>query len=313
MRARYPPIEPYASGRLDVGDGQRVFWEACGNPDGKPAVVLHGGPGSGCTPDQRRFFDPAAYRVILLDQRGCGRSTPNAADPAVGLEHNTTWHLVADLERLRAHLGLDRWLLFGGSWGATLALAYAERHPDRVSEVVLAGVTTTRRSETDWLYRGVGALYPEAYAAFRAGGGEADDLVAAYRARLADPDPAVRSRAADDWSAWELATMDVDARWPPRWDDPAFRFCRARIVTHFFAHGAWLEEDQLLRDAHRLAGIPAVLVHGRRDRGSPLATAQAVAAAWPGAELVVVDDAGHDPGAMAQELVAATDRLAARR
>ena len=316
MSALYPEVEPNARGRLDVGDGQRVYWEACGHPEGTPAVVLHGGPGSGCTPEQRRFFDPAAYRVVLLDQRGCGRSTPHASDPAVGLEHNTTWHLVADLERVREHLEIDRWLVFGTSWGVTLALAYAERHPDRVRALVLAGVGTTRRAEIDWLYRGSAALFPVAFARFRAGVPAAErdgDLVAAYHRLLQAPDPAVRARAADEWSAWELTQVGVETRWPPRWDDPAFRLGRARIVTHFFVHGAWLEPDQLLRGAAALDGIPGVMVQGALDVAAPLDGARRLDRAWPDGELVVVEEGGHDPGSLAAEIVAATDRLAARR
>ncbi|WP_027133823.1 prolyl aminopeptidase [Geminicoccus roseus] len=315
----FPEIEPFAHGLLDVGGGHRVYWEACGNPEGRPALVLHGGPGSGCSPSARRYFDPARYRVILLDQRGCGRSLPHAADPATDLAANTTWHLVDDLERLRRHLEIGRWLLFGTSWGSTLALAYAERHPGQVAALVLAGVTTTRRSEIDWLYRGLAPLFPEQWARFRAGvpaPGRDGDLVAAYWRLLQDPDPAVRARAAENWHAWEAAPLSVrpDARYPARWLDPAYRMARARIITHYFHHGAWFEEGGLLREAHRLAGIPGVLVQGRLDLEAPLTTAWELAQAWPGSELVVVPDAGHSPAepGMAGAILAATARFADR-
>jgi proline iminopeptidase len=312
----YPAIEPNACGQLDVGDGQRMYWEECGDPAGKPALFLHGGPGSGCTAEQRRFFDPAAYRIVLLDQRGCGRSTPSAGDLRTDLAVNTTWHLVADIERLREHLGVERWLLLGVSWGSTLALAYAEAHPQRVSALVLAGVTLTRRADIDWLYRGVAPLYPAEYERFLAGaGGAVADPVEAYHRLLHDPDPHVRARAADDWSAWELALMSTepDPPWPEAWRDPAYRYARARLVTHYFRHAAWLEDDALLRGAGALAGIPGTLVHGRLDLGSPLLAAWELARAWPDGELVVVERAGHSASALAEHLVAATDRHAARR
>ena len=320
MTVLYPEIEPYAHGMLDVGDRNRVYWEICGNPSGKPAVVFHGGPGSGCSTETRRYFDPTAYRVVLFDQRGCGRSTPHASDPATNLSVNTTEHLLNDSERLRDHLSIDRWLLFGGSWGSTLALAYAERHPHRVTEIVLAAVTTTRRAEIDWLYRGVAPLFPAQWARFRAGVPAAErdgDLVAAYYRLLQDPDPAIRTKAAQDWCAWEAALVSVDPDAAPetRRLQPAFQLAFARIVTHYFHHSAWLEDGVLLRRASTLARIPGILVHGRLDLGSPLVTAWELAQAWPSSELVVVGGAGHsstDPG-MSEALVAATDRFAARR
>jgi proline iminopeptidase len=217
--------------------------------------------------------------------------------------------MVADIERLRAHLGIDRWLVFGTSWGATLALAYAERHPGRVAALVLAAVTMTRRSEIDWLYRGAAPLLPAAFERFRAG--HDGDLVEVYARRLEDPDPATRAHAADEWSRWELAVVGEEP-WPPAWDSPAFRLARARIVTHVFRHGAWLEDGELLRGAGALAAIPGVMVHGRVDRGSRLATAQELASAWPAGELVVVEEAGHGAGepGMAAAIVAATNRFA---
>ena len=314
----YPEIEPYERGMLDVGDGNLVYWEACGNPRGKPAVVLHGGPGSGCSPAHRRFFDPAAYRVVLFDQRGSGRSTPHAGALATDLASNTTRHLLADIERLRAHLAIDRWLVFGGSWGATLAILYAERHPDRVTGLVMGGVTMTRRQELDWLYRGgVARFLPEQWARFRAGVPVAErdgDLIEAYHRLLHDPDPAVRQAAAAAWCAWDSAAMSLPSRpaLAGRFADPAYAMAFARVVTHYFRHGAWLEEDQLLREAGTLAGIPGIMVHGRLDLGSPLVTAWELGQAWPSAELVVVEGAGHtvDQAAMAHHLVRATDRLA---
>lgn len=297
MSELYPPIEPYQSGMLEVGDGNLVYWEACGNPDGKPALVIHGGPGSGCTPGHRQYFDPERYRVILFDQRGCGRSRPHASDPATSLRHNTTWHLLADMELLRQYLGVERWLLSGSSWGSTLLLAYAEWHPERVSEIVIAAVTTTRRSEIDWLYRGVGRFFPEAWERFRDGVPEADgDLLAAYARRMEDPDPKVRERAAHDWAAWEDAVISLESNGTPgaysdRPPDALLAF--VRIAAHYFSHGAWLEEGALLRDAGRLAGIPGVLIHGRLDLGGPLETAWSLSRAWPDADLVVVEDAGH--------------------
>jgi proline iminopeptidase len=311
-------VEPH-DGMLDVGDGHRLYWEVCGNPDGKPAVVLHGGPGSGCTAGMRRFFDPDAYRIVLFDQRGCGRSTPHAGGPTVDLSTNTTEHLLADIELLRRHLAVDRWLVFGASWGSTLGLAYAERHPERVTEVVLCAIATTSHREVRWITRDVGRLFPEQWARFRDGVPVAErdgSLVEAYSRLLADADPAVRTRAARDWCDWEDAHVRVrpDHGHDPRYDDPVFRMAFARLVTHYWRHAGWLEDGILLRDARRLAAIPGVLVHGRLDVSGPLDVAWELSRAWRGSRLVVVDDAGHsarDRG-MAEALVAATDRFAGR-
>jgi proline iminopeptidase len=302
--ALYPEIEPFDNGWLEAGDGQRLYWEVCGDPAGAPAVVLHGGPGSGCTPFLRRLFDPAVFRVVLVDQRGCGRSTPHAGDVTTSLDANTTWHLVADIERLREHLAIERWLVFGGSWGATLALVYAETYPERVSALVLGSVTTTRRREIEWLYRDVAPLFPEQWERFRSGVPEDErdgDLVEAYARLLASPDAGVRLSAAEEWCRWESAS--VSARPGPalatRFTDPRYAFAFARIVTHYFRHGAWLEDGQVLRNAGRLAGIPGVMVHGRLDLQAPLVTAWELSKAWPRAELVVVENAGHaatEPG-----------------
>jgi proline iminopeptidase len=311
-RGLYPPIEPYESGYLDVGDGHRVYWELCGNPQGKPAVFLHGGPGGGCNRDHRRFFDPARYRVLLFDQRGCGRSTPHAS-----LDSNTTWHLVADIERLREMLGVERWLVFGGSWGAALALAYAETHPARVSALILRGVFTVRRSELRWLYQeGASLLFPDHWERFVAPipEGERGDLIAAYHRRLTSPDQDVQLAAAKAWSGWEgaIVTLLPNARVVAQHAEDAFALAFARIEAHYFARGGFLEEGQLLHDAGRLCGIPATIVQGRYDVVTPAATAWALHKAWPQATLHLVDDAGHassEPGIL-HSLIAATDAYA---
>lgn len=318
MASLYPDIEPYDHGVLDVGDGHRVYWESCGNPSGKPALVLHGGPGSGCTAGWRRYFNPDLYRIVLFDQRGSGRSMPHASTPGVDLSTNTTAHLVADIETLRRHRGIERWLLLGASWGSTLALAYAERHPDGVSEMVLAGIATTTAWEIDWITRGVGAFFPEAWARFRDGVPEAEragSLVESYHRLLMHPDPAIHAKAARDWCNWETAIVALHTDEAPnlRYESPAFRLGFARLVTHYWRHHAWLEDGVLLRNARRLSGIPGVLVHGRLDLCNPLVTPWRLAQHWPGSELVIVEGAGHDAGhpGMPESIVAATDRFAA--
>ncbi|MEU1626408.1 prolyl aminopeptidase [Streptomyces sp. NPDC020096] len=313
----YPEIEPYEHGMLDVGDGNLVYWEVCGNPRGKPAVVLHGGPGSGCTAGLRRYFDPAAYRIVLWDQRGCGRSAPHASDPSTDLSANTTEHLLADVELLRQRLRIDRWLVFGGSWGAVLGLVYAERHPERVTELVLTAAATGRRSETDLLTRGLGQVFPEAWARFQAGVPAADrdgDLAAAYRRLLHDPDAAVREKAARDWCDWETAIAVAVPKPIARYERAEFRMAFARIVTHYWSHGHWLEEGAVLRQARALAGIPGTIVQGSLDLGNLLGTPWELASAWPDSELVLVDEAGHTFGdtGIRDALIAATDRYAAR-
>jgi proline iminopeptidase len=293
----YPATRPYAHGMLEVGDGNQVYWETCGNPAGKPAVIVHGGPGSGCSPGLGRTFDPDRYRLVLFDQRGCGRSTPHASDPATDMRGNTTAHLIADMERLREHLGIDRWLLHGYSWGSTLSLAYAQRHPERVTEIVISAVTTTRRAEIDWLYRGVGRFFPEQWERFLAGapGTPPDgDIVAAYARLAEDQDAAVREKATVDWCAWEDAVLSGETSRAVYAARPAAaKLALVRICSRYFANGAWLEDGILLREAHRLAGIPGVLIHGRLDLGGPLDTAWQLARAWPDAELTVIEDAGH--------------------
>jgi proline iminopeptidase len=316
----YPEIAPYDHGLLEVGDANLVYWEACGNPVGKPALVLHGGPGSGCTPGWRRYFDPDVYRIILFDQRGCGRSTPDAGDPTVDLASNTIHHLLSDIELLRRHLGISSWLVFGGSWGSTLGLAYAEKHPDHVSEVVLFSVVTTGRREVEWVTRDMGRVFPEQWSRFRdavPAERRSGSLVDAYARMLADPDPLVREEAALSWCAWEDTHVAVRSNHQPdpRYDDPSFRRRFARLVTHYWRHAAWLEDGILLRDAGTLAGIPAVLVHGRLDVSGPPDIAWHLAQAWPGCELVLVDEAGHGSGepGMTEALLTATDRFAIHR
>ncbi len=320
MTALYPPIEPYEHGMIEAGDDNRVYWETCGHPGGKPALVVHGGPGSGCSAWHRRLFDPAAYQVVLFDQRGCGRSTPNASAPSTDLANNPTANLIADMELLRQRLGIDQWMLFGGSWGSALALAYAERCPDRVSEMILFGVTTGRRKEFDWLFRGgVAVFFPEQWDRLRAAAPAADrdgDLVEVYSRLLDDADPAVRERAAFEWCMWESATP----AWPPtpglapRFTDPAFAMAFARLVTHYVRHDVWLDDGILLRGANLLADIPGILINGRFDFQAPIANVWELKRVWPRAEVVIVDDAGHAAGdaAITRELVRATDRFALR-
>ncbi|MGO4103937.1 prolyl aminopeptidase [Leifsonia sp. YAF41] len=295
----YPPIEPYETGMMDVGDGHQIYWETSGNPQGTPVLMLHGGPGSGTTPGGRRNWDPERYLIVQMDQRNCGRSTPLASDPRVSLATNTTHHLLADIEQLRELLGVDRWVVWGGSWGCTLALAYAETHPERVRALVLVAVTMTRRSDVHWLYHETGRYLPEQWARFRGGvpTPEQDgDLVAAYNRLLNESDDHDAQReAARRWCDWEDAAVSLEPGWAPspRYADAGFRLQFARIVAHYFHHGAWLEEGQILRDASRLAGIPGVMLHGQLDIGSPVDVPWALAQAWPHAELHVIAESGH--------------------
>lgn len=321
MSGLYPQISPYEHGALEVGDGNLVYWEVCGNPRGKPAVVLHGGPGSGCTPWHRRLFDPAAYRVVLFDQRNCGRSTPHASAADTDLSSNNTANLIEDIELLRQHLHVDRWLVAGGSWGSILALAYAEAYPTRVTQMILWGAATGRHKEFDWLFRGgIAILFPEQWERLRAGvpAVEGDrDVVEAYYLLLNDPDRAIREQAALAWCTWESATP----AWPPaqglsrRFGDPAFAMAYARIVTHYVRHNAWLGDERLLRGASALAEIPGVIVNGRFDFQAPIGWAWDLKRAWPSAEYVIADNAGHDASAgdIADELIRATDQFATRR
>ncbi|MBM7797786.1 proline iminopeptidase [Microlunatus panaciterrae] len=313
----YPEIKPYLRGTLEVGDGHQLYWEESGNPDGKPVVFLHGGPGAGSSPTARRLFDPARYRIVLYDQRGCGRSVPHASLPGADLSTNTTWHLVADLEQLRIARGIERWQLFGGSWGSSLALAYAEEHPDRVSEMVLRGIFTLRRSELDWYYNGgIGHLFPEWRERFLAPLGGRDftgDAIGAYHELLFDPDPAVHGPAGVAWSSFEGATLTLeeDTAMVEAFSKPAYALAFARIENHYFVHRGWFEEGQLIRNADRLRDIPGVIVQGRYDVATPAMTAWDLHRAWPAADLRIVT-AGHafsEPNILAQ-LLAATNQFA---
>ncbi len=318
MRIPYPPIDPHDSGMLDVGDGNQVYWEQCGNPAGKPVVFLHGGPGAGCSPEHRRLFDPERYRIVLLDQRNCGRSIPSASDHATDLSANTTWNLVADLELLREHLGVDRWQVFGGSWGSSLALAYAETHPERVTELVLRGIFTLRRSELEWFYEGpAGNMAPDFWeefdAAVPAESRQFGKYIPAYARLLADPDPAVHGPAAVAWSTWEASTITLlpQPELVAAFAEPAYALAFARIENHYFMHDGFFEPEQLLRDAGRLAEIPTVIIQGRYDLCTPAITAFQLHRALPSAEFVLVDDAGHaydEPGIL-DALITATDRF----
>jgi proline iminopeptidase len=313
-RTLYPSIEPYEHGMLDVGDGHSLYWERCGTKGAKPVVFLHGGPGAGCSPDHRRQFDPALYDILLFDQRGCGRSTPHA-----GLEANTTWHLVDDIERLRQLAGIERWMVYGGSWGSTLALAYAQTHAERVTELVLRGIFTFRQSELDWLYKfGASEIFPDKWPEFLAAipPEERDDLVGAYQRRLTGDDPAEKLTAAKAWSKWEAETVtllphpEVIAEHVS--DD--FAIAIARIENHYMVHKGWLEEGQLLADAGRLRHIPGVIAQGRYDCCTPPVTAWALKQVWPEVDLQIVPDGGHlfsEPG-ITDVLIRATDRFAGK-
>ena len=311
-RTLYPEIEPYRTGRLRVSDLHELYFEESGNPEGKPVVFVHGGPGGGTEPKQRRFFDPKAYRIILFDQRGCGKSTPHAS-----LDENTTWHLIADMEALRAHLGVERWLVFGGSWGSTLALAYAEQHPAHVTELVLRGIFLLRKQEIDWFYqRGADALFPDAWEDYLAPipEDERGNLLAAYHKRLTSPDPAVCAVAARAWSVWEGRTscLHPNPELIAKTAGDEFALAFARIECHYFINNGFFEKDtQLLEDVQKIRHIPAVIVQGRYDVVCPVESAWALHRAFPEADLRIVPDAGHsalEPGNV-HELVEATDRF----
>jgi proline iminopeptidase len=309
--------DPHAEGMLGVGDGQRLYWTTVGNPRGRPAVALHGGPGSGTSPLYASLFDLSRYRVVLFDQRGCGRSTPHAGDPRTPLTANTTGHLVADIERLRVHLGVSRWVVLGLSWGSTLGLAYAERYPEHVTALVLGMVVTGTRREVQWITRDMGRFVPEAWDRFRAGVPEPDrdgDLADAYARLLESSDPQVRERAAIDWCAWEDTHIAVleDAPSARPYEEAGERLAFARLVTHYWRHACFLEDGQLLRDASRLAGIPGTLVHGRLDLSSPVDVPWHLHRHWPDSELVIVDEGRHSGGhGMREALRVATDRYVA--
>ena len=309
----YPEIEPYRTGRLRVSDVHDLHFEECGNPAGKPVVFLHGGPGGGTDGKMRRFFHPEKYRIVLFDQRGSGKSTPHAS-----LEANTTWDLVEDTEKVREHLGIAKWQVFGGSWGSTLALAYAERHPDRVTELVLRGIFLLRRKEIEWFYQeGASILFPDAWEPYLAHIPESErgDLVAAYHRRLTSDDPGVRLAAAKIWSGWEGATSKLlpDAAFTGHYEEDEFALAFARIEAHYFQNRGFFEvDDQLLRDVGRIRHIPAVIVQGRYDVVCPIFSAWALHRAWPEADFIVTPDSGHSAfeAPNSRALVAATDRFA---
>jgi proline iminopeptidase len=310
-RSFYPEIEPYRTGRLRVSPEHELYFEESGNPEGKPVVFLHGGPGGGTEPKQRRFFDPDAYRIVLFDQRGCGKSTPHAS-----LVENTTWHLVSDIEALRKHLGIERWQVFGGSWGSALALAYAEVHPERVTELVLRGIFMLRKQEIDWFYqRGASAIFADAWEEYLAAipASEHGDLLHAYYKRLTSDDAKVRQAAARAWSVWEGRTscLTPNADLVAKYGGDEFAIAFARIECHYFVNDGWFDRGRgLLENARKLAEIPGVIVQGRYDVVCPMETAWALHKAWPKAELRIVGDAGHaatEPGTL-HELISATDR-----
>jgi len=312
LRTLYPPLAPYDSGMLDTGDGHQVYWEVCGNPAGKPVVFLHGGPGGGCGPTHRQLFNPEKYRIVLFDQRGCGRSVPHAQ-----LEANTTWDLVADIERLRDLLGIAQWQVFGGSWGSTLALAYAQTHPQRVSELILRGVFLLRQRELDWYYQeGASWLCPDRWEEFLAPipVAERGDLISAYRRRLTGTDEAAKLQAARAWSRWEASTITLapNPATVEQFNDAQFALAFARIENHYFVNKGFMEEGQLLANAGRLKDIPGVIVQGRYDLATPARSAWELHQAWPGAQLHLVEGAGHaysEPGIL-DKLIEATDRFA---
>lgn len=303
---------------LDVGDGHRVYWECCGNPNGRPALFLHGGPGSGCSANQRRFFDPERYRIVLFDQRGCGRSRPLASAPDADLSSNTTGHLIADIELLREHQGIRKWTILGLSWGCTLGLAYAQAYPERVDALVLALVTTTSRREVRWLTYDVGRIFPQEWDRFAAAvPAEMHDLplVDAYATLLFSSDSSVRERAALEWCRWEDVHVSLTPGHAPnpRFLDPEFRLRFSRLVTHYWRHAAFVEDEQLIRNASRLSGIPGALIHGRYDVSSPLESAWRLSRQWATSELHVLGDAGHGGGdAFVAAIVDAVAQLASQ-
>jgi proline iminopeptidase len=313
----YAPIKPYNVGRLRVSSVHELYYEESGNPRGKPVIFLHGGPGGGTDAKMRQFFDPKRYRIVLMDQRGCGQSTPHA-----NLIDNTTWHLVEDIEALRKLLGIERWQVFGGSWGSTLALAYAETHPQRVSELVLRGIFLLRRSELEWFYQdplGAAQIYPDLWEAYVnvIPPDERGDMMQAYYKRLTSPDTAILNQAAREWSIWEGATsfLRLRADYVDKFEDPAYAAAFARIECHYFVNRGFMrQDDQLLADAHKLRNIPGVIVQGRYDIVCPTRSAWDLHRVWPQADLRIVPDAGHsafEPG-ITRELVVATDRFARR-
>ncbi len=310
----FAAIDACASGHLATTDGNEIYWECSGNPAGLPALYLHGGPGSGIMGGYRRHCDPAVFLIVSFEQRGCGRSRPLASDAKADLPTNTTQHLIADIELLRLHLGVDRWLIYGASWGTTLALAYAQAHAQRVSGLVLAAVTTTTAAEVHWLTQSMGLVFPREWEKFAdAAQAQADEsLIDAYYRRIRDPDPAARAAAAKSWCAWEDAHVSLDpSKAPnPRYQDPAFCLLFATLVIHYWKHAAFLQGSDIRLNMHKIAHLPGVLIHGRLDISSPLDTAWALHKLWPGSDLLVVNDEGHGGPAMAQSVTDAIAKLA---
>ncbi len=312
LRTLYPTIEPYETGMLDVGDGHSIYYERSGKRGGKPAVFLHGGPGSGVSSNHRRLFNPDVYDVLLFDQRGCGKSVPHAA-----LHANTTWHLVEDIERLRKLIGVDKWMVFGGSWGSSLGLAYSQKHPEHVSELILRGIYTVTKAEIDWYYQfGVSEMFPDKWELFQAPIPleERGNMVAAYHKRLTGDDKIAQLEAAKAWTIWEGETVTLlpDPEYSARFRDGHYALAFARLENHYFINGSWLEEGQLLRDAHKLHGIPGVIVQGRYDMPCPVKYAYALHKVWPDAEFHLIEGAGHaytEPGIL-DRLIRATDQFA---
>ncbi|MEE9427687.1 MAG: prolyl aminopeptidase [Paracoccaceae bacterium] len=309
----YPACQPFHSQMLEVGDGHRIYVEQCGNPNGQPVVVLHGGPGGGCSPAMRRYFDPAVFRIVLFDQRGCGKSRPYAS-----VEANTTWHLVADIETIRSNLGIEKWAVFGGSWGATLALIYAETHPDRVNDLILRGIFLMTTAELTWFYGGgAGQFWPDLWARFveLVPEDERDDLIAAYHKRLFSGDSGLETKFGQAWAGWENALASIKSNGQVSVGPAQYARAFARLENHYFSNAGFLEEDgQILRDIEKISQIPGVIVQGRFDMICPPISAQKLHNAWPNSQLVYVGQAGHalsEPGITA-ELVRATDAIAAR-
>ena len=311
LRSFYPSIAPHQHGMLDVGDGHQIYWEECGNPNGKPVIFLHGGPGAGCNENHRRLFDPARYRIVLFDQRGCGRSVPHAY-----LEANTTWHLVDDIEQLRELLGIERWQVFGGSWGSTLGLAYAQAHPERVTELIVRGIFTVRPQELDWFYQaGASMIFPEAWERFLAPVPESErgDLMGAYHRLLHHSDPRIQLAAAQAWSRWEGDAVSLlpNPVFADAFAEAHHALAVARIENHYFVHAGFFSANQLMLNAGKLGHIPGVIVQGRYDVICPPQTAWELHKAWPNSALTIVDDAGHavtEPGIL-HHLIEATDRF----
>jgi proline iminopeptidase len=311
----FPPIEPFATGYLPVSDGNEIYWETSGTPKGKPALHLHGGPGSGTGPGYRRRFDPEKFFIVGFEQRGCGRSRPLVTDPAAPpLSTNTTQALIADIEALRQHFGVEQWLVIGLSWGATLALAYAQAHPEQVSEIILGAVTTTSPSQVEWITETVGAIFPREWEQFESASHRkpGQRVIDAYYDLITDSDPAVREEAARAWCTWEDVHVSLDPKWEPdpRYDDPEFRLVFSTLVIHYWKHAGFAAKGGLIAYMDRIAHIPGVLIHGKLDVSGPLVTAWSVHKAWPKSDLIVVGHEGHGGDVMNEELIRAIARFA---